>query len=85
MKVHELPDEVMGHVGSAISRVARAVGATDYNILNNNGAPAHQAVPHVHFHIIPKRGDKGLGIKWDAQAADKGALAALAESIKAKI
>ena len=26
----------------------------DFNVLQNNGAMAHQAVHHVHFHIIPK-------------------------------
>jgi histidine triad (HIT) family protein len=43
----------------------KASGARDYNILQNNGAPAHQAVFHVHFHIIPKPDDSsGLGVGW---------------------
>ncbi len=51
-------------------RVARAIlkatGTTDYNVLQNNGAAAHQAVFHVHFHIIPKHPDgTGLGITWN--------------------
>ncbi len=29
-------------------------GVTEYNVLENNGVGAHQAVAHVHFHIIPK-------------------------------
>jgi len=44
--------------------VVEATGASAYNVLQNNGASAHQAVMHVHFHIIPKVGSKGLGIGW---------------------
>ena len=52
-----------------LPRIARAVmaatGTRDYNVLQNNGASAHQAVAHVHFHVIPKLGNgRGLGIDW---------------------
>ncbi|MDP6979476.1 MAG: HIT family protein [Myxococcota bacterium] len=69
-RVHELSDESCAAIGRALPRICRAVlkatGAVDYNILQNNGAPAHQAVFHVHFHIIPKFADQGLGIGWKA-------------------
>jgi histidine triad (HIT) family protein len=45
--------------------IAKATGATGYNLLQNNGRIAHQAVMHVHFHIIPKFQDAGLGIEWN--------------------
>ena len=71
-KVHELSDESCAAIGRALPRICRAVmkatGAEDYNILQNNGAPAHQAVFHVHFHIIPKFNDAGLGIGWKAKS-----------------
>ena len=35
-------------------------------MLQNNGESAHQAVPHVHFHIIPRLGEQGLGIQWNS-------------------
>jgi histidine triad (HIT) family protein len=67
-KLHELSDESSAAIGRALPRLCRAVmaasGADDYNILQNNGAPAHQAVFHVHFHIIPKFPDSGLGVGW---------------------
>jgi diadenosine tetraphosphate (Ap4A) HIT family hydrolase len=49
-----------------ISRaILQATGAQAFNLLQNNGATAHQAVMHVHFHIIPKYADgSGLGIGW---------------------
>ena len=73
--LHELSEESAAAIGRALPRVARAViaatGATAYNVLQNNGAAAHQAVPHVHFHIIPKYGEGsgvgcGLGVDWNA-------------------
>jgi histidine triad (HIT) family protein len=69
-RLHELSDEAAAAVGRVLPRVARAVlaatGAEDYNVLQNNGAAAHQAVFHVHFHIIPRVGERGLGIDWRA-------------------
>jgi histidine triad (HIT) family protein len=66
--LHELDDEYAAAIGRVLPRVARAVmaasGAEAYNILQNNGRGAHQAVFHVHFHIIPKLGEHGLGIGW---------------------
>ena len=73
--LHELSEESAAAIGRALPRVARAViaatGATAYNVLQNNGAAAHQAVPHVHFHIIPKYGEGsgigcGLCVDWNA-------------------
>jgi histidine triad (HIT) family protein len=68
--LHELSDESAAAIGRVLPRLCRAVmkatGATAYNVLQNNGAAAHQVVMHVHFHIIPRSGDKGLGIGWQA-------------------
>jgi len=71
--VHELPQETAAAIGRILPRLAKAViqavGATDYNILSNNGQPAGQVIPHVHFHIIPKfpketQGGSGLQHTW---------------------
>lgn len=66
--LHQLSDDAAAALGRVLPRLCRAVveatGASAYNVLQNNGASAHQAVTHVHFHIIPKVGSKGLGIGW---------------------
>jgi len=66
--LHELSDDSAAALGRVLPRLCRAVveatGASAYNVLQNNGASAHQAVMHVHFHIIPKTGSKGLGLGW---------------------
>lgn len=72
--LHELSDAAAAAIGRVLPRLSRAMmaatGATDYNILQNNGTAAHQVVMHVHFHIIPRRGDQGLEIGWNAMPLD---------------
>jgi histidine triad (HIT) family protein len=85
--IDALSDESSAAIGRALPRIARAVlaatGATAYNLLQNNGSGAHQAVMHVHFHIIPKYVDSGLGIVWKpGKLGDEAA--ALASAIAAK-
>jgi histidine triad (HIT) family protein len=87
--LHELSDEASAAIGRALPRIARAVlaatGAEHYNVLQNNGAPAHQAVFHVHFHIIPRIGDQGLGIGWKQAPLDSGAAAQLMAQMHASL
>ncbi|CAD0022344.1 unnamed protein product [Aureobasidium pullulans] len=68
------------------AKIAQAVGADNYNILQNNGKIAHQVVDHVHFHMIPKPNEKeGLGISWPQQQGNQDKLKALKEEILAKM
>jgi histidine triad (HIT) family protein len=88
--VAELSDESAAAIGRVLPRISRAVlkatGTKDYNILQNNGAPAHQAVFHVHFHIIPKYPDgRGLGLEWKAGKLDGEQGKALAASISGQL
>ncbi len=84
--LHELSDESAAALGRALPRLARAVmratGATAYNVLQNNGAAAHQVVMHVHFHVIPKTGSKGLGIDWRPGTLDGARAKELAAAIQ---
>jgi histidine triad (HIT) family protein len=90
VQLHEVPEGIAKALGSAVVRVARAVvmatGATGYNVLQNNGSIAGQAVPHVHFHIIPKYADgTGLPHHWPAGALDKDDAEALCGAIAGEI
>lgn len=73
--LHELSDESAAAIGRALPRICRALievtGVDQYNILQNNGARAHQAVFHVHFHIIPKPdAAQGLKVGWPVGTLD---------------
>src|SRR5215471_15940934 len=85
-----LSDESAAAVGRVLPRLCRAVvaatGVKEYNVLENNGAGAHQAIEHVHFHIIPKPNVReGLGIGWPARGLDRDAAAVLAKKIAAAL
>lgn len=70
----------MMRVVPALSRaIMQATGAEGWNLLQNNGGIAGQAVPHVHLHIIPRPGDssrssiapgQGLPFSWPAGEVD---------------
>lgn len=85
-KLHEIPDEYLADTMLVSKKIVNALGVTDYNILQNNGAIAHQEVKHVHFHVIPKpNAEEGLTIGWPQQKPDMGALKELAEELKGKL
>jgi len=85
-----LSDESAAALGRVLPRLCRAVvavtGVREYNVLENNGSGAHQAIPHVHFHIIPKPSPReGLGIGWPMGRFDHKEGAELAARIAAAI
>lgn len=85
-----LSDESAAALGRVLPRICRAViavtGIKEYNVLENNGAGAHQAVAHVHFHIIPKPSHgEGLGVGWPAKALDQRAGSELAARLRAAL
>jgi histidine triad (HIT) family protein len=86
----QLSDEAAAALGRVLPRLCRAViratGVSAYNVLQNNGTLAHQAVHHVHFHIIPRpSAGEGLGITWRAGQLDSASAAELAARIAAAI
>jgi histidine triad (HIT) family protein len=85
-----LSDDSAAALGRVLPRLCRAVvaatGVRDYNVLENNGHSAHQAIAHVHFHIIPKpSAAEGLGIEWPATTLPREAGAELARKIAAGV
>lgn len=84
-----LSDASAAAIGRVLPRICRAVmkatGAKAYNVLQNNGPAAHQAVFHVHFHVIPKpNDDEGLGVRWPSKKLSEGA-AELAAALRAEL
>jgi histidine triad (HIT) family protein len=86
----QLSDASAAAIGRVLPRLCRAVkqatGVSAYNVLQNNGVAAHQAVGHVHFHIIPKpNAHEGLGIDWPAKPIDQQTAPELAKKIASLI
>lgn len=90
---HELDEAHAQAMGRALPKLCKAVmeatNADGYNLLQNNGAPAGQAVFHVHIHIIPHypdaRVDPGLDLRWKPQSLNHEGCLPLLESIKSKL
>ena len=62
--VLDCPPEALAGVMRAVQRVSRhcveACGYEGVNLLNASGACAGQSVPHLHFHLIPRRAGDGI-------------------------
>lgn len=59
--LHEIDPDDLRDLVTTVQRVAQALGADNYNLLQNNGSLAGQTVFHAHFHLIPKWSeDEGL-------------------------
>jgi len=86
----QLSDDSAAALGRALPKICRAVmkatGIQQYNVLENNGKGAHQAVAHVHFHIIPKpNSSEGLGISWPVRSLSEEQGRKLAEKIREQL
>jgi len=86
-RVEDLTPEEAAEIGRVlpvlIRKILAVTGAPACNILQNNGRAAGQEVPHVHFHIIPRREGDGLGFRWKPQRRSTEELEALAARIRA--
>lgn len=60
----EADAETLSRLIQATQKVARAIvqtfGADGFNLEENNGEIAGQVIPHLHFHVVPRRPDDGL-------------------------
>ncbi len=76
VRLDEMPEEEVRDLTALLPRLARVVlkvtDAAGYNILQNNGRVAGQAVDHVHFHVIPRKESDGLGYRWPAKKYEGG-------------
>jgi len=66
-------------IGAAVVKATEAEG---FNVLQSNGKEAGQIIPHVHFHIIPRKKGDNLDLSWEQGQLDKSELEALAELVK---
>lgn len=66
--VWDLSKEEAEHIGLLISRMSRVIVETvnseGLNIIQSNGKVATQSIAHVHFHLVPRWSDDGLGRIW---------------------
>ena len=73
---------MLRHLPALGQAVQAAVQCEGFNVLQNNGRVAHQVVPHVHFHIIPRNRGDAFCFNWPAGAYKSGEIDELAQAIR---
>lgn len=66
-------------IGAAMKK---GLGASGFNVVQNNGASAGQTVPHLHVHVIPRYEGGPSMVAWEPGKADAEELARVAEDIQ---
>ncbi|RWA03197.1 hypothetical protein EKO27_g11908 [Xylaria grammica] len=80
-KLTDIPDDHLAEILPVAKKLVSATGATNYNILQNNGRIAHQIVDH-----IPKPNEQeGLGVGWPTKEANMEELKKYFEEVKSKM
>jgi histidine triad (HIT) family protein len=83
------PPEIAAATARIVQRVAAAVQAAltpdGLNLVQSNGPGAAQSVPHLHFHVLPRRMGDGLLINWPLNPGDRARIAEVAALIRAKL
>ena len=87
--VTEIPDEVGGAAFSLAGRIGAAMkkglGASGFNIVQNNGTSAGQTVFHFHIHIIPRYEGGPVMVAWKPGSVTPEENAKTAEKIRAAL
>lgn len=68
-----------GKIGSAMKA---GLGASGFNVVQNNGISAGQTVFHLHVHVIPRYEGGPEMVTWNPGKADQNELAQTAEILK---
>lgn len=76
---------MLRHLPALVKAVKTATSCQGVNVLQNNGPVAHQVVPHVHFHIIPRNGGDAFDFNWPAGKYPPGRAAELAAAIRSAL
>jgi len=76
---------MLGHLPRLVAAVKAVTGCEGVNVLQNNGAAAHQEVPHVHFHIIPRNSGDAFRFNWPAGKYPQGRIEELAQALRKEL
>ena len=87
--IDQMPADAAGamfrHVPALAKAVRAATGCAGLNVLQNNGAVAHQVVQHVHVHLIPRNAGDAFEFNWPGGEYAEGRMEALARAIRAEL
>lgn len=80
-----LPEEDCARLAKVIKRVMKVMiqdlGYEGVNLFQNNKPAAGQVIPHLHFHIIPRKTGDGF-VHWHGQEYGNGEMAVIGAKIR---
>jgi len=86
--VEDLTNEDLGAMAQAVKKIGKAVmaglGVKGYSVFLDNKSAANQHVPHVHFHLVPRKEGDGLE-RWPQSGYSEGEAEFCLKKIKAKL
>ena len=83
--ITDMPMAIINNVMSAVQKISKALlkDAEGVNLLQNNKRAAGQAIPHVHFHVIPRYQNDGVNVeKWEINEYKPGEIEKATARIK---
>lgn len=69
-------------IGAAMQR---SLGASGFNVVQNNGSSAGQTVFHLHVHVIPRYEDGPAMVTWTPGKAEPDELQQTAEQLRGEL
>lgn len=88
--VFDIPPDAFAAVARLVVAVAagvqRALAPPGLSLVQANGHAAHQTVPHLHVHVLPRQDDDRLALNWSRTAAgDADRIAEIAARIRDRL
>lgn len=78
-------DEILARLVAVSKKVAQAImTGLDYpsfNLIVNNGKIAGQIIPHLHFHVVPRKAEDGLK-NWSGKEYADGEAEVIIEKLR---
>lgn len=87
----ETSDDILAEMLSVVRKVGKAMmklGFGGYNVVQNNYPDGGQAIPHIHFHVIPRQKGRTAPLEWKSGAnpyADDAERAAFARRLASAV
>jgi histidine triad (HIT) family protein len=83
--MEEIPESDLGNLIKVVKKIGgnlkEKLNVSGYNVVVNNDPVAGQLIPHLHFHIIPRRQGDGLN-PWPQEKYGEGEAEEILNSIK---
>jgi histidine triad (HIT) family protein len=85
----DIPDDLLERLIKKMKEIIPAIlkitNSEGFNLLQNNKRCSGQAIPHAHFHIIPRHTNDGVRFNWSPQKYREGEAEKFAQQISKEL